>query len=177
MAAAPAVSHDRFKLAEPTPFDGSYTKYRTFIQEVELFLRGYNVTDDQQRIIITLSYMKDGPALEWRQHFVEQAITADDFGSWNDFRNALNTRFKDKILKERARERVENFVQGKLTIDEYIAQLEKLFTDAELTDDNEKVRILQKGVHKHILETIYNSDTLPADYDAYKTRVVNIGRL
>ena len=173
----PAPAPDRVKFAEPSTFDGSHTQYKTFIQELELFLRGYHVADDQTKIIVALSYMKEGPALEWRHQFVDNALATDNFGTWTAFKNALETRFKDKILKERAREKVESFVQGKLTIDEYIAQLEKLFSDAELTDNDEKVRILQKGVHKHILETIFNSDNLPADYAAYKTRVVNIGRL
>ena len=58
----PAPMPDCIKFAELSTFDGSHTRYKTFIQELKLFLQGYHVTEDQTKIIIALSYMKEGPA-------------------------------------------------------------------------------------------------------------------
>jgi hypothetical protein len=54
---------------------------------------------------------------------------------------------------------------------------EMLLADAELSDDAERIRLLEKNVNRSIIDTIYGSGDLPSNFGEYKKRVLKIGRL
>ena len=120
----PVASNIKIKLNKPPTFDGSYSKYRSWLQKVELFHRGHKITNDEQKIIMTLSYMTEGPALDWCQAYTDHALTNDNFGTWAVFKSNLDHRFKDQVTKEKTREKLETFRQERQHIDEFIANLE-----------------------------------------------------
>ena len=173
----PVASDPKIKLNKPPTFDGSYSKYRSWLQKVELFHRGHKITNDEQKIITTLSYMTEGPALDWCQAYTDHALTNDNFGTWAVFKSNLDHRFKDQVTKEKTREKLETFRQERQHIDEFIANLERFFNDAELTNESEKIRILQKGVHRDLLQHIFTQAPLPTDYDSWKDMLLSLGRL
>jgi Retrotransposon gag protein/Zinc knuckle len=179
--AAPAASANGIKYNPPTVFDGSFKDYKRFYRELMVFLAGNRVTDDASKITIALSYMRGGHADEFVQQVINEAAKDDPavltWPSWTAFVSAMDNRFKDQNFVQTARERLEHFRQGTMLVDSYITQLESYFTDAGLTDDKEKIRILEKGVKDSILDTIYSADSaIPDTYDNYKNKVLQLGR-
>jgi len=69
----PAAS-SKLKLNKPPKFDGSYKQYRTWVRKVELFIRGNKINEDEEKILVTLSFMTTGPALDWCQAFTDDAL-------------------------------------------------------------------------------------------------------
>ena len=170
----------KVKTAHPSPFDGSYSQYRPWIREVKIKVLADKLRDDQDKILCALQYMKSGQALEFRDAFLDVALADPDapaFGTWADFLTSLDKRFHDPHFQTRAREKVENFTQDRLGIEEYLTRLEELFRRAGLTDEAEKTRIVKKNIKPDVLRIVYNSDALPADYDAWKTKITAIGKL
>ena len=178
--ATASSSSNGLKFHPPELFDGKYEKFRPWLRDLEIFLAAYKVSDEEQKILAALTYMRGGTADEFVQ---EQANTAlkhkpVNWGRWNDFVDDLRARFQHKNFSEEAREKLEYFRQGKHLIDEYITKLDMLFNDAVVEDDKEKIRILERGAHHNILETIYSgNDAIPATYNEYKEKVIKIGRL
>ena len=80
----------KLKLNKPPEFDGSSKHYHSWIQKVELFIRGNKITEDEEKILITLSFMTSGPALDWCQAFADEALQGTGFGTWAEFRDKLN---------------------------------------------------------------------------------------
>jgi Ty3 transposon capsid-like protein len=167
----------KIKLNKPPTFDGSYSKYRSWLQKVELFHRGHKITNDEQKIITMLSYMTKGPALDWCQAFTDHALTNDNFGTWNTFKSSLDHRFKDQATREKTREKLKTFRQDRQHIDEFIANLERFFHDAELTDESEKICVLQKAIHRDLLQCVFTQTPLPDKYEEWKAKVLTLGQL
>jgi hypothetical protein len=169
------VPPNKLKLAEPDNFDGSPIKYKGWLRQLELFMRGRKVTDDEDKIITALSYMNTGPATSWAENFIDDH--AGGFGTWVDFRTLLNASFTDHTETKRARDALEHLSQGRQTVDEFFGRLEALLRQAELTDDAERRRLLEKHVRRDVIDSIYASGTVPGTYDLYKTRILSMGRL
>ncbi|ESK82855.1 hypothetical protein Moror_12233 [Moniliophthora roreri MCA 2997] len=55
------------KVAVPNSYDGSLAKASTFLTEVDLYLMANDTLypNDKDKILFTLSYMKDGHAAQW----------------------------------------------------------------------------------------------------------------
>jgi hypothetical protein len=126
----PAPAEVKIETAHPSPFDGSYSRYRLWIHKVKIKILADKLRDDQNKILCTLQYMKSGQALEFRDSFLDVAladIDVPDFGSWANFLTQLDRRFHDPHFQSQAREKVENFVQNHLGVEEYVTRLEELF--------------------------------------------------
>ena len=180
MTTTPSSTRTNLKFNPPAEFDGSYKNFRTFLRDLTIFLDGNEVTSDTKKILIALSYMRQGAASEFVQEEANAAMANDppDWGTWSTFITRLKARFLPKNLARDARDQLEQYQQGKKLIDEYITQLEILFNDAGLTDDAEKICILERGVDLSILDTIYSSDSpIPSDYSSYRAKVLAIGRM
>jgi len=167
----------RITMAPPDSFDGSHSKFRGWLRQVKIYHRGNHITDDEDRILSTLSCMKEGPAAVWAQRFADQHLDQKDLGKWDDFIKALEATFQDHTATKKAREQVEHFTQGRQLVDEFFNHLDTLLSEAEVTAETEKVRLLEKSADKRIIDSIYSSGNLPTKYDDYKDRVLKIGRL
>jgi len=174
-----ATSSNGIKFNPPTIFDGSYKNYRPFMCDLEIFLAGYGVTDDAKKILIALSYMRGGHADEFVTESYENAVAnAGDWGSYADFLLRLKTRFQSKNLIQESREKLERFTQDRMLIDEYFTKLDMTFADAQVTNDAEKIRIVERGVDNRILEVIYSDPIgVPVTYNNYKVKCLTIGRM
>jgi hypothetical protein len=175
-----APTEVEIKTAHPSPFNGSYAQYRPWIREVKIKILADKLQDSQDKILCTLQYMKMGQALEFRDSFLDEALADPDlpnFGTWTDFLTRLDQRFHDPHFQSRAREKVKDFTQRNLGVEEYITRLEELFRRAELTDEAKKVHIIKKNIKADTLCIVYNLDALPVTYAAWKTKVIKIGKL
>ena len=125
--------------------------------------------------------MSGGYTEDFKQEEYQNATRGGihDWGTWEDFEDRLKACFMHKYFKKEAREKLEPFAQGKQQrIDEYFTALETLFDDAGMTDETERIRIIEKGISDHILTVMYSAGVpVPDNYIDYKTRTIEIGRL
>jgi hypothetical protein len=173
---------NKLKVAEPDVFDGTPAKFRDFKRQLFVYYEGRGITDDKEKILFALSYMKQGLASKWAERFVNQAIapTTPTWGTYSEFLTKLAASFEDQTTSSRAREDVEHYEQGKKRVDEYMTKLEQLFTDAGLDsvgNDKEQIRLLERGASKAIVGAIYGSGTVPTTFKEYKEKILSIGRL
>src|SRR5215475_16027587 len=79
----PPAATSKFKIREPPDFEG-YKGYRSWLQKIEIYQRALEITDDEKKVLVALSYMTGGPALEWCQAFTDNALARGDFGTWTN---------------------------------------------------------------------------------------------
>jgi hypothetical protein len=53
------------KMPAPSTFSGNGMQVDTFLRECELYFRNYTNVSAQDKILIALSYMKEGKAADW----------------------------------------------------------------------------------------------------------------
>lgn len=71
ITAMPKTNTFKVKVAEPDTFDGTPSLFRDWSHQVVVFLRARKVTDDDDKILTALSYMKKGNAAIWAQQYVD----------------------------------------------------------------------------------------------------------
>jgi hypothetical protein len=79
-----------------------------------------------------------------------------------------------------ARKKLKNLIQGRTPTIEFFLNFEYLLLVAGYDRDthlDDLVELLEDNVNPGIIDTIYRSETLPATYDAWKTRIINIDNL
>ena len=79
-------SQSGIKVSPPEPYDGSMQKAETFLSQLKLYFYGKGITDDLQKVVCALSYMKEGTAGKWALD--KTKILDGDYskeGLWDDF--------------------------------------------------------------------------------------------
>lgn len=175
---APTTHSNGVKFNTPDIFDGSFRNFRKFQRDLDIFLTGYGVADDEKKIMVALSYMRGTHAEEFVQETYNNYVRAGNWGTYDAFKDRMKERFQSKNLVQEAREKLEKFVQDKMLVDEYFTRLDMIFADAEVTEDSEKIRIIERGINHQILEVIYSDAAgIPTAYADYKTKCLKIGRM
>src|SRR5580698_795709 len=180
VAVKPSESTTKIKVSEPTPFDGNPIRFNAFFRQIQLHLTSRKISDDTDKIIATLSYMKDGTAGEWSDMMTVMIFDSDPprFPSWKDFVKLLTDHFQDRVATQTARQKLENYEQS-AGIDEHIQTLESLFVKAGLTDEGERIRLLEQSIDGGLITMIYNNPEgkLLKMYIEYINLLKNIGHL
>jgi hypothetical protein len=161
-------------------YDGSAPQFHAWWREVNIYLRVKKITDDEDKILTTLSYMKTGLAASWADRFWDENSTKTTLGTWLNVSKDIKETFSTKDVAKEARQRLEDFRQGTRMIDEFFTLFETMASDAEITGtefDAERIHLLEQSVRKEIIDIIYNAKTLPDIYASYKSKVLNISRL
>ena len=162
---------------QPDPFDGSHSKFQGWLRQIKIFHRGNHITSDTDRILSTLSFMTEGSAATWANKYSDDHLDQEDIGAWENFLQNLTAAFCDHTIDRKAREKLENFPQGHMTIDEFLNNFETFLSDANIPYDSERIRLLERNVHPNIIDAVYMSGNLPTTYFDYKHRLLAIGRL
>ena len=74
--ATPTTStHIKKKLKTPTPFSGKREDLRNFFQEIKIYLlaNGDAYPTDLDKVLLVLSYMRNGDANSWKEKFFNSA--------------------------------------------------------------------------------------------------------
>ena len=166
-------------VTDPVPFDGSPSQFKTWIQGIQLFILANRITDDDDKIHLTLSYMQSGSAQTFASTCLDEMLQPNPgpLGSYVNFVALLKQAFQDRGANVQVRQKLETFRQGTLSVNEYFTKLKLLFMEAEMRDDTEKIRILEMATNKSIIDTIYGSSDYPTNYNAYVEWIQKIGRL
>jgi hypothetical protein len=141
---------------------------------------GRKVTNDADRIITALSYLTEGKAAVFAETYLDEVASSSHqtvTETWPSFKAQMDEQFSDKHAANKAREQLENFAQGKKEIDVWVAEFETLLQRAGLSEEKEKIRLLERNVRRPIIERVYGQDTFPTTYDKYRDSIKIKGRL
>ena len=138
---APSNSNEtkELRINPPTHSTGNRDDLDNFIQDCTLYLtlnRPVYETDEK-KIIFMLSYMTEGTARAWKEAFVRDIINSptNDFGSLKQFTVNLKKAFEASDSEGDARAKLRQLIQGKDSVDDYVAQFRILAGKARMTDD------------------------------------------
>jgi hypothetical protein len=167
----------KIKVTEPDAFDGSPARFCDWKRQLLIYVRAHRIVDDDDRILLTLSYMKSGTANAWATRYFDEHATQPCLGRWQDFLEELRSSFEDKNLQRKAREKLESFRQGNWRIDEYFAVFDSLLNNAEIVSDEEKVRLIERNMKTELVDAVYSGGVVPTAYITYRIRLLMVGRL
>ena len=141
-----------------------------------------HVASDDERIDITMSYIRGDKVNEWVQNYYNNHFDDDNEGwqcSWAEFKNDLNKAFLDSNKTRMAQEKLETLCQGANTAETFFQKFELLLGEAEYGRDSTYViRLLEKALNVKIIDQIYGSNTsTPTTYDDWKDMIIGIDEM
>jgi hypothetical protein len=126
----PGFAFHPFKVASPKPFNGDKASYRSFRRSLDQCFRAepekYPEEPPEARILFALSYMQEGLAEQWANHFYDAATATEAIPAWPDFVKQLDTSFTDANTVNIAWKKLKNLVQGRTPAMEYFLNFEYL---------------------------------------------------
>ncbi|ESK82029.1 nadp-specific glutamate dehydrogenase [Moniliophthora roreri MCA 2997] len=157
------------KVAVLNSYNGSPSKASTFLTEVDLFLMANETIypNDKDKILFTLSYMKDGHATKWmkakakeyKQTLLEKEAETTDTKpeeqvhvmTWEEFLSDFKKAFQPINVGTNACLKMKQLKQNKRTVDEYISDFCLLALDSEY-DDRALIDHFMTGLHPALLK-------------------------
>ena len=127
---------------------------------------------DQAKILLVLSYMREGTALMFAQRYYfdrelrewKPMETKLKWGTFKEFLMELAKVFRDKGTEQKARQKLFTMRMGKKMADDFIADF--LITTAESGFNMEStVDYFRRAIHPEILKQIYRLLDLPTSMD------------
>ena len=70
---------ERARVPPPTEYDGTKDKLPIFLKEVKAWLEDNKVTEDDEKVRLTMAYLKKGEAAEWSTQQVEDEETWETY--------------------------------------------------------------------------------------------------
>ncbi|ESK90381.1 hypothetical protein Moror_13709 [Moniliophthora roreri MCA 2997] len=174
------------KVAVLNSYDGSPAKASTFLTEVDLYLMANDTLypNDKDKILFTLSYMKEGHAANWmkakmdeyKKALKEKEAEPSDTKpedqihvmTWEEFLEDFKKVFQPLDIGTNARLKMKLLKQNKKHVDEYITDFRLLSIDTEY-DDRALIDHFLAGLHPALLKSCLmqpdQPDTIEGWYD------------
>jgi hypothetical protein len=153
----------KVRVPPPTEYDGSKGKLPTFLGEMKAWLEDNNVTNNQQKTPLTLSYMKVGEAVEWKTQEMENGT---EWSSHDDFLKAIRNRFGEVDPEYTARKKLGKTKQIR-SVEAYTTKFRK-YTKRSGFSDVDLAEKYKKGLQANIMDSIYHSTlSLPVTLDQW----------
>jgi hypothetical protein len=157
------------KLHAPTDFHGARELTTKFLQEVEMYMRTnaeiYNT--EEKKVSFALSFMNRGVAGSWKQEKTAAYLKAGNFGTFNEFKKAVQTVFTPIDDEGVAKTELRTLCQGDKRIEEYIAQFTIIATRTGLTEDSVLIECFIDRPHPKLMEGIYTMEKLPTTLEGW----------
>jgi hypothetical protein len=153
-------------MAIPEPFTGDRSDFKRFIAQCLLYMaiRSGDFPDELSRIAFMLALMKGGTAAPWATRMIKKLAGPL---SWEEFEREFEDAFGEVNPGATARAKLESLRMGSNSADEYIQQFETLADESEL-DDVALMHIFERGLHRSVIEKIYNLETMPKTLKGWK---------
>ena len=155
----------KLHMKEPDAYDGKPQHARNFLMECELYIQGnpHQFPSDPNKILFVLSYCKEGTALSFREHIVNQARNSGgDYGSWEAFTKTFKTAFVTTDDKAEAIRELRQLKQSG-DLDAYIQKFKMLLTRAHITDFETQKGYFIGGLSKFWTDRLGWQTSLPGD--------------
>uniref|UniRef100_A0A0W0F2M0 Retrotransposon gag domain-containing protein n=1 Tax=Moniliophthora roreri TaxID=221103 RepID=A0A0W0F2M0_MONRR len=152
------------KVAVPNSYDGSPAKASTFLTKVDLYLMANDTLypNNKDKILFTLSYMKEGHAAQWMK------AKTDEYKRTLREKEAEPHDTKPEDIGTDARLKMELLKQNKKHVDEYITDFRLLAIDSKY-DDKALIDYFLAELHPALLKSCLlqpdQPDTIEGWYD------------
>jgi hypothetical protein len=164
-------------VAKPTEYNGAKEGYHKFKQQYMLFLIGNPVVDsDQARIISVLSWMTTSTAGNWADNYVDQAIMQGSWGTFAEFKAALDKAFHDHDEEKKALVAMDKLKQDG-PAEQYFLHMDQLIQKAGGTTDIQLIVILEKNLSRGLIEKVFSTEEVPTTYHEWRQRAINYNNI
>jgi hypothetical protein len=157
------------KLRAPTDFHGARELTTKFLQEVEMYMRAnaeiYNT--EEKKVLFVLSFMNGGVAGSWKQGKTAAYLNAGNFGTFDEFKQAVKTAFTPIDDGGVAKTELRTLRQGDMRIEEYIAQFTIISARTGLTKDSALIEYFIDGLHPKLMERVYTMEKPPTTLEGW----------
>ncbi|KAI3600357.1 hypothetical protein WG66_001759 [Moniliophthora roreri] len=175
------------KVAVPNHYNGSPAKASTLLTEVDLYFMANETLypNDKDKILFTLSYMKEGQAANWmkakteeykkelREKEAEPSDTKPEDQiqviTWEEFLTDFKKAFRPLDIGTNARLKMKLLKQNKKHVDEYITEFRLLAVDAGY-DDRALIDHFLAGLHPALLKSCLMQPDQPKTIDKWYDR-------
>jgi hypothetical protein len=166
------------KVAPPEFFDGTKSKTKHFISQLQLHFMAerHHIQSDQDRITITLSYMRGGMAESWKtQKVKEYSQVPPPVVTWDAFYQEFDSFFGDDDPSASARDKMELLTQSGKTAEEYVNSFKEImgetgYNDAALVD------YFERGLNAPLVDKIYDLESMPDTLAGWMAQALKFDR-
>jgi hypothetical protein len=157
------------KLHTPTNFHGARKLITKFLQEVKMYMCAnmeiYNT--EEKKVLFALLFMNRGVAGSWKQGKAAVSLKAGNFGTFDKFKQAVQTAFTPINNKGVAKIELRTLRQGDKRIREYIAQFTIIAAHTGLTEDSTLIEYFINGLYPKLMEHIYTMEKPPSTLEGW----------
>jgi hypothetical protein len=140
-----------------------------FLQEVKMYMRTnaeiYNT--EEKKVLFALSFMNGGVAGSWKQGKTAAYLKAGNFGTFDEFKQAVQTAFTPIDDKGVAKTELHTLQQGDKRIEKYIAQFMIIAAHTGLTEDSVLIEYFINGLHPKLMEHVYTMEKPPTTLEGW----------
>lgn len=170
----PASKSSGLKVAPPDDFDGSSSKAETFLSQLSLYFHGKRISEDDDRVILALSYMKGGTAGPWAKIKVKE-FSREGVCDWNTFVAEFQETFGDPNPAGTARHKMNQLKQGNHTADEYVASFRELKDDTKY-NNAALIEKFEQGLNPVLADKIYALPEMPTTLESWISWAIKLDR-
>ena len=154
------------KIASPEKYRGEREKLRVFLTNINLYCEYNEVPNDQEKILIASTYMKD-KASNWMQPYVDdylldtgrsgtKAETRALFASWTEFKEEMGRIFGEVDAKNQAEKKITRLRQT-TSVSAYTAEFKQL--QARIDWDDAALRtVFEAGLKEDVNDGLVHHD-------------------
>jgi hypothetical protein len=140
-----------------------------FLQEVKMYMCAnmeiYNT--EEKKVLFALLFMNGGVAGSWKQEKTAAYLKAGNFGTFDEFKQAVQTVFTPIDDEGVAKTELCTLRQGDKRIEEYIAQFTIIATCTGLTEDSALIEYFIDGLHPKLMEHVYTMEKPPTTLEGW----------
>ncbi|KAG9186916.1 hypothetical protein G6011_01003 [Alternaria panax] len=154
------------KIASPEKYGGDREKLRTFLTHADLYCEYNEVLNDQEKILMASTYMKD-KAANWMQPYVDdylldvehrgtKAETRALFAGWTEFKQEMGRIFGEVDAKNQAEKKITRLKQT-TSVSAYMAEFKQL--QARIDWDDAALRtVFEAGLKENVKDGLVHHD-------------------
>jgi Ty3 transposon capsid-like protein len=157
-----AEKKDRARVPAPTEYDGSKEKLPIFMKEMKAWLEDNKVTEGEEKIRLTLAYMKKDEAAMWSTQVAEDGMM---WKTYSEFLDAVRTRFGDLDPKYTVHQKLLRTKQTG-SVEAYSTEFRKYVKKTGFSNED-LANKYQRGLNNEIIQHIYHTGTLPISLNGW----------
>jgi hypothetical protein len=122
---------------------------------------------EEKKVLFALSFMNGGVAGSWKQGKTAAYLKAGNFGTFDEFKQAVQTAFTPINDEGVAKTELCTLRQGDMRIEEYIAQFMIISACTGLTEDSALIEYFIDRLHPKLMECVYTMEKPPTTLEGW----------
>lgn len=169
-------------IAKPEQYNGDPKTFSAWERQMHLYLSNPTIHAQNKdlRVSTVLSFVVSPKVEGWVDQYWKDHCTAN---IWNItgpdiLLDELKKTFGEKNAAKNARLKIDRLYQKNTPADQFFIELESLISVAGYAKTDAYVlTLIERNVNPYIIDRIYDSGTLPADFEAWKTKIIEMDAL